>query len=104
MYVQSSLISTISIKGKHLRLLIFFLLNFSITYNLGNIPYSFGKYRNFNDKLDDITKNYTYFVPRDAAWKLFSVQYPSIYDALSKPGNAHQVQTYINTSMKLRLM
>lgn len=63
----------------------------NITYNLGNIPYSFGKYRNFNDKLDDITKNYTYFVPRDAAWKLFSVQYPSIYDALSKPGNAHQI-------------
>nr|XP_018899589.1 PREDICTED: fasciclin-1 isoform X3 [Bemisia tabaci] len=44
-----------------------------------NDTYWLGQNLNFNDQLDDMSRRYTYFVPRDYAWKKMEVQYPSAY-------------------------
>lgn len=55
-----------------------FLLIFSETNYLGQLS-------SLNDQLSDVQKRFTYFVPRDTAWKRLSVDNPSVYKKLFMP-------------------
>lgn len=56
-----------------------------LCYNCLNIPfchsktYQLGKTNNFNIQLDDTSKKFTYFVPRDFAWNRMETRYPSAH-------------------------
>ncbi|KAK7601734.1 hypothetical protein V9T40_009175 [Parthenolecanium corni] len=57
-----------------------------------NFTYSLGKFQNFNERLDDISQNFTYFVPRDIAWRELNMKYPDLYNALmTRPEFAYTV-------------
>lgn len=42
-----------------------------------NVTYIMGQRHNFNDQLNDTTKRFTYFAPRDYAWNVAEISYPS---------------------------
>ncbi|XP_076544328.1 fasciclin 1 Fas1 domain-containing isoform X4 [Osmia lignaria lignaria] len=42
-----------------------------------NTTYFLGQRRDFNDQLNDTTKRFTYFAPREDAWKSAAISYPS---------------------------
>ncbi|XP_020288792.1 fasciclin-1 [Pseudomyrmex gracilis] len=42
-----------------------------------NSTYVLGQRRGFNDQLNETTKRFTYFAPRDMAWRTASTMYPS---------------------------
>ncbi|XP_046142475.1 fasciclin-1 isoform X3 [Osmia bicornis bicornis] len=42
-----------------------------------NTTYFLGQRRDFNDQLNDTTKRFTYFAPRNDAWKSAAISYPS---------------------------
>ncbi|XP_014254837.2 fasciclin-1 isoform X4 [Cimex lectularius] len=44
-----------------------------------NKTFLLGKIQGFNDQLDDMSKRFTYFVPRDYAWKKMETKYPSAH-------------------------
>jgi len=44
-----------------------------------NKTYQLGKTNNFNIQLDDTSKKFTYFVPRDYAWTRMEARYPSAH-------------------------
>ncbi|XP_024946064.1 fasciclin-1 isoform X4 [Cephus cinctus] len=50
-----------------------------------NSTYFLGQRRDFNEQLSDTTKRFTYFVPRDYAWKNAEISYPSAYKKLFMP-------------------
>lgn len=57
-----------------------------------SFTYSLGKFQNFNERLDDISQNFTYFVPRDIAWRELNMNYPDLYNALmTRPDFAYMV-------------
>ncbi|KAK9512077.1 hypothetical protein O3M35_000586 [Rhynocoris fuscipes] len=47
-----------------------------------NKTYVMGKAHGFNDQLDDSSKRFTYFVPRDYAWKRLETKYPTAHKKL----------------------
>lgn len=56
-----------------------------------NMTHTLGKYQNFNNRLDDMTQNYTFFAPRDVAWEYLKIAQPSLYNDLMIPVNAYSV-------------
>ncbi|XP_011341884.1 fasciclin-1 isoform X3 [Ooceraea biroi] len=50
-----------------------------------NTTYILGQRRGFNDQLNDTTKRFTYFAPRDFAWNSAKVAYPSTTKKLFMP-------------------
>ncbi|XP_025408255.1 fasciclin-1 isoform X3 [Sipha flava] len=44
-----------------------------------------GQVSSLNDQLSDVQKRFTYFVPRDSAWKRLSIDNPSVYKKLFMP-------------------
>ncbi|XP_076656486.1 fasciclin 1 Fas1 domain-containing isoform X2 [Halictus rubicundus] len=50
-----------------------------------NVTYILGQRRDFNDQLNDTTKRFTYFAPRDYAWNVAEVSYPSTMKKLFMP-------------------
>ncbi|XP_025156872.1 fasciclin-1 isoform X3 [Harpegnathos saltator] len=50
-----------------------------------NTTYVLGQRRGFNDQLNDTTKRFTYFVPRDYAWTSAAEAYPSTCKKLFMP-------------------
>lgn len=53
-----------------------------------------GQNSNFNLQLNDTTKRFTYFVPRDLAWQQVRTAIPSTYKVLFMPDYASQVSDY----------
>lgn len=51
-----------------------------------------GEVLHFNDQLDNTRKHFTYFVPRDSAWKKIEVQSPSVYKKVFMPEFAPNVK------------
>ncbi|XP_066902751.1 fasciclin-1 isoform X3 [Halyomorpha halys] len=47
-----------------------------------NKTYQMGKAQGFNNQLDDMNKRFTYFVPRDYAWKKLETRNPSAHKKL----------------------
>ncbi|XP_044756737.1 fasciclin-1 isoform X2 [Coccinella septempunctata] len=54
-----------------------------------NITYQLGLRRGFNNYLNDTNKRYTFFVPRDFAWKEASIKFPSTTKVLLMPDYAY---------------
>ncbi|XP_076237842.1 fasciclin 1 Fas1 domain-containing isoform X2 [Calliopsis andreniformis] len=50
-----------------------------------NSTYFLGQRREFNEQLNDTTKRFTYFAPRDYAWNVAAVSYPSTSKKLFMP-------------------
>ncbi|XP_076287773.1 fasciclin 1 Fas1 domain-containing isoform X2 [Lasioglossum baleicum] len=50
-----------------------------------NVTYILGQRRDFNDQLNDTTKRFTYFAPRDYAWNVAEISYPSTMKKLFMP-------------------
>ncbi|KAG7211300.1 hypothetical protein KM043_010598 [Ampulex compressa] len=50
-----------------------------------NSTYFLGQRRGFNDQLNDTTKRFTYFAPRDYAWNVAAINYPSTCKKLFMP-------------------
>ncbi|XP_067203321.1 fasciclin-1 isoform X3 [Linepithema humile] len=50
-----------------------------------NSTYFLGQRRGFNDQLNDTTKRFTYFAPRDFAWKNAGISFPSTTKKLFMP-------------------
>lgn len=50
-----------------------------------------GTRNRFNEQLDGTTARYTYFVPRDKAWKSLENEYPSVYKKLFMPEFSYHV-------------
>ncbi|KAI4477421.1 hypothetical protein M0804_012807 [Polistes exclamans] len=50
-----------------------------------NSTYFLGQRRGFNDQLNDTTKRFTYFAPRDYAWSSANISYPSAIKKLFMP-------------------
>lgn len=63
---------------------ILFLFIYSDTNYLGQIS-------SLNDQLGDLQKRFTYFVPRDYAWKELLGKNPSAYRKMFMPENAYVV-------------
>jgi len=53
--------------------------------------YFLGQRRGFNDQLNDTTKRFTYFVPRDYAWEVAAITYPSTTKKLFMPDYSYHV-------------
>ncbi|KAJ4450569.1 beta subunit of fatty acid synthetase [Periplaneta americana] len=51
------------------------------TFNFSN-TFHLGQQDNFNEELGDKTKRFTYFVPRDYAWKKAEIHFPSAHKKL----------------------
>ncbi|XP_034949824.1 fasciclin-1 isoform X2 [Chelonus insularis] len=50
-----------------------------------NATYYLGKLPGFNQQLNDTTKRFTYFVPRNSAWEKVKTQIPSAYKKIFMP-------------------
>lgn len=50
-----------------------------------------GSRNRFNEQLNGTTARYTYFVPRDRAWKGLENEYPSVYKKLFMPDFSYHV-------------
>lgn len=50
-----------------------------------------GTRNRFNDQLNGTTARYTYFVPRDKAWKSLENEFPSVYKKLFMPDFSYHV-------------
>lgn len=50
-----------------------------------------GEYADFNLQLNDTTKRFTYFVPRNSAWQQASRDFPSVHTKLFMPAFSYQV-------------
>lgn len=64
-----------------------FLLIYSDTNYLGQVS-------SLNDQLGDVQKRFTYFVPRDTAWKRLAIDNPSVYKKLFMPEYSYLVSYY----------
>lgn len=64
----------------------FFFICFSATFIMG-------QQSNFNAQLNDVTKRFTYFVPRDLAWQQVRTAIPSTFKVLFMPEYAAQVSS-----------
>lgn len=53
--------------------------------------YILGNRRGFNNQLNDTTRKFTYFVPRDRAWYDARIQYPSAIKKLFMPEYGYHV-------------
>lgn len=53
-----------------------------------------GTRNRFNEQLNGTTARYTYFVPRDRAWKSLENEYPSVYKKLFMPDFSYHVRTF----------
>lgn len=71
------------------------LLDFNSFKNINSSLYrsahKLGEVLHFNDQLDNTRKHFTYFVPRDSAWKKIEVQSPSVYKKVFMPEFAPNV-------------
>lgn len=52
-----------------------------------------GQRSGFNAQLNDTTRRFTYFVPRDWAWQQTEVTYPSAHKKLFMPEFGYHVST-----------
>lgn len=50
-----------------------------------NSTYFLGQWQGFNDQLNDTSTRFTYFAPRDYAWKVAAVSYPSTSKKIFMP-------------------
>lgn len=53
-----------------------------------------GEKTHFNNQLASSDQKFTYFVPRDYAWKQAEVNYPSAYKKLFMPGYQYHVSNW----------
>ncbi|CAG5076041.1 Similar to Fas1: Fasciclin-1 (Drosophila melanogaster) [Cotesia congregata] len=53
--------------------------------------YMLGQRRNFNDRLSEPKKRYTYFVPRNSAWEKAKNIFPSAYKKIFMPDFSYHV-------------
>lgn len=60
-----------------------------------NSTYFLGQRGGFNNQLNDTRKRFTYFVPRDFAWKAAEIQYPSTYKKLFMPEFAYHTESIL---------
>lgn len=51
-----------------------------------------GTRNKFNEQLNSTTSRFTYFVPRDKAWKNLEIEYPSMYKKLFMPDFSYHVR------------
>ncbi|XP_043488179.1 fasciclin-1 isoform X2 [Polistes fuscatus] len=57
-----------------------------------NSTYFLGQRRGFNDQLNDTTKRFTYFAPRDYAWSGANISYPSAIKKLFMPDYSYHTK------------
>ncbi|XP_046418029.1 fasciclin-1 isoform X1 [Neodiprion fabricii] len=57
-----------------------------------NSTYFLGQRRGFNNQLNDTRKRFTYFVPRDFAWKAAEIKFPSTYKKLFMPEYSYHAE------------
>ncbi|CAG2065848.1 unnamed protein product, partial [Timema podura] len=53
-----------------------------------------GQQGGFNNELGDMNKRFTYFVPRDYAWKKAEIHFPSAHKKLFMKEYSYHVRTY----------
>lgn len=61
--------------------------------------YKMGLSSEFNAQLNDTTRRYTYFVPRDWAWQQTAIEYPSTYKILFMPDFQYNVSETKQTNI-----
>lgn len=59
-----------------------------------------GERTGFNKQLDDTTRRFTYFVPRDKAWLATELEYPSVHKKLFMQDFAYHVSNH-NTNINI---
>lgn len=59
--------------------------------------YYLGQRREFNNQLNETKKWFTYFAPRDYAWNVAEVTYPSTLKKLFMPGFSYHVSVINET-------
>lgn len=64
--------------------------------------FSLGSHHGFNYQLNDTTRKFTYFVPRDKAWYDARIQYPSAIKKLFMPEFAYHVS--ISTTILIQII
>ncbi|XP_015431057.1 PREDICTED: fasciclin-1 [Dufourea novaeangliae] len=57
-----------------------------------NTTYFLGQRRDFNEQLNDTTKRFTYFAPRDYAWNVAEINFPSASKKLFMPDFSYQTK------------
>lgn len=55
-----------------------------------------GMLSGFNAQLNDTTRRFTYFVPRDWAWQQTEIEFPSTHKKLFMPEFAYHVSTILS--------
>lgn len=58
--------------------------------------YRMGEQTGFNEQLNDTTKRFTYFVPRDYAWNKMETRYPSAHKKLFMRDFSYHVNKHNN--------
>ena len=61
-----------------------------------------GTRNRFNEQLNSTSARYTYFVPRDKAWKGLENEFPSVYKKLFMPEFQYHVSDLLNSPWNLR--
>lgn len=68
-------------------------------YRFVSSPFSdslwLGTRNRFNDQLDSTTARYTYFVPRDKAWRSLENEFPSVFKKLFMQEFAYHVSSFL---------
>lgn len=65
------------------------------TTNKHSSSYTMGQLAEFNTQLNDTSRRFTYFVPRDWAWESTSKEFPSTHKKLFMPAFAYHVSSLI---------
>ncbi|GAB0092810.1 fasciclin-1 [Sergentomyia squamirostris] len=66
-----------------------------------NKTYFLGTQPRFNEQLDNLKRKFTYFVPRDKAWRSLDRTWPSAYKKLFMPGYSYHACTLLERHVVL---
>lgn len=65
--------------------------NVLFIFDMYSSTFIMGQRTGFNRQLNDTTKRFTYFVPRDWAWQQTETEFPSLYKKLFMPEYEYHV-------------
>lgn len=64
---------------------------FNVLFYFSSSTYFLGQRQGFNDQLNDTSTRFTYFAPRDYAWHVAAISYPSTSKKIFMPEFSYHV-------------
>lgn len=67
---------------------------FNVLFYFSSSTYFLGQRQGFNDQLNDTSTRFTYFAPRDYAWHVAAISYPSTSKKIFMPEFSYHVSVF----------